>query len=159
MTHVALQTHKKKLMQETPSFEREKFLYRLSRSDYEREWGKQYTKPGFGTCLLSLLLGHIPKIGLFRGLAFKNPTPQTEELYFKSLNRALDHYRVFVEQAGRDLLHFVNSDLDTGQETKPAEYSLTDDTYARLLAKLEKRKFDPVTPALRKDTRHAGKTS
>jgi hypothetical protein len=151
MTHVALQTHKKKLMQETPSFEREKFLYRLSRSDYEREWGKQYTKPGFGTRLLSLLLGHIPKIGLFRGLAFKNPTPQTEELYFKSLNRALDHYRVFVEQAGRDLLHFVNSDLDTGQETKPAEYSLTDDTYARLLAKLEKRKFDPVTPALRKD--------
>ena len=49
MTKVALQMHKKDLMRETPNFARRKFLYRLSRSDYEREWGKTYTKPGFGT--------------------------------------------------------------------------------------------------------------
>jgi hypothetical protein len=45
MTQVALQTHKKDLMRETPNFARQKFLYRLSRSDYEREWGKTYTRP------------------------------------------------------------------------------------------------------------------
>jgi len=38
MTQVALQTHKKDLMRETPDFSRQKFLYRLSRSDYERNW-------------------------------------------------------------------------------------------------------------------------
>jgi hypothetical protein len=38
MTKVALRTHKKDMMQETPSLAKEKFLYRLSRSDYEREW-------------------------------------------------------------------------------------------------------------------------
>ena len=46
MTQVALQTHKKNLMRETPNFAKQKFLYRLSRSDYEKEWGKDYSKPG-----------------------------------------------------------------------------------------------------------------
>lgn len=49
MTQVALQTHKKELIRETPDFARRKFLYHLSRSDYERYWGKGYTKPGPGT--------------------------------------------------------------------------------------------------------------
>ena len=46
MTQVALRTHKKDMMRESPSFAKQKFLYRLSRSDYEREWGKDYTKAG-----------------------------------------------------------------------------------------------------------------
>ena len=45
MTQVALRTHKKDMMSETPTFARKKFLYRLSRSDYEKEWGKDYKKP------------------------------------------------------------------------------------------------------------------
>ena len=49
MTRVALQTHKKELMRETPNFAKKKFLYRLSRSDYERQWGKDYVKPGLGS--------------------------------------------------------------------------------------------------------------
>ncbi len=49
MTQVALRTHKKDIMRETPGFARRKFLYRLSRSDYEKEWGKDYTKADFGT--------------------------------------------------------------------------------------------------------------
>lgn len=48
-TQVALQTHKKDLMRETPNFAKRKFLYRLSRSGYEKEWGKDYVKPGLGT--------------------------------------------------------------------------------------------------------------
>src|SRR5208282_1621084 len=74
MTEVALQTHKKDLMRETPNFSKTTFLYSLSRSDYEREWGKTYTKPGFGTRVLSTLLRYMPRIGPFRALAFNNPT-------------------------------------------------------------------------------------
>jgi hypothetical protein len=37
MTRVALQTHKKDLMRETPDFAKRKFLFRLSRADYEKE--------------------------------------------------------------------------------------------------------------------------
>jgi Zinc dependent phospholipase C len=149
MTKVALQTHKKDLMRETPDFAKKKFLYRLSRSDYEKQWGKDYVKPGVGTRILSILLRYMPKIGPFKGLAFNNPTPQTEDLYFKSINTTVDQYRGFLEQVRTDSLVLPNCDLDTGNRTTAAEYSLTDDVYAKLLAQLSARKFDLTTPELR----------
>ena len=140
-THVTLQTHKKDLMRETPNFAKRKFLYRLSRSDYERQWGKDYVKPGVGTRMLSTLLRYMPKIGPFKGLAFNNPTPQTEGLYFKSINTTVDQYQAFLEEVGTGTLVLPNCDLDSGQETKAAEYSLADNAYAELLAELSDRKL------------------
>jgi hypothetical protein len=149
MTRVALQTHKKDLMRETPNFSKRKFLYRLSRSDYERQWGKDYVKPGVGTRILSTLLRYMPKIGPFKGLAFNNPTPQTEDLYIKSINTTVDQYRAFLAEVRTDTLVLPDCDLDTGKATAPAEYSLTDDTYAKLLGQLSDRKFDRTSPELR----------
>jgi hypothetical protein len=149
MTQVALQTHKKDLMRETPNFAKRKFLYRLSRSGYEKEWGKDYVKPGLGTRILSTLLRHVPKIGPLRGLAFNSPTPQTEDLYIKSINTTLDQYRAFLEEVRTDTLVLPNCDFDSGKPTKAAEYSLTDDTYAKLLAQLSGRKFDLISSELR----------
>jgi len=154
MTQVALQTHKKDLMRETPNFAKRKFLYRLSRSDYEKEWGKDYVKPGLGTRILSTLLRYMPKVGPFKGLAFNSPTPQTEDLYIKSINTTVDQYRTFLQQVRTDSLSLPNCDFDTGNETKPAEYSLTDDTYAKLLGQLSDRKFDLTTAELRDNILH-----
>jgi hypothetical protein len=154
MTQVALQTHKKDLMRETPNFAKRKFLYRLSRSDYEKEWGKDYVKPGFGTRILSTLLRYMPKIGPFKGLAFNNPTPQTEDLYIKSINATVDQYRAFLRQVRAGSLSLPNCDFDTGNETQAAEYSLTDDTYAKLLGQLSDRKFDLTTAELRDNILH-----
>jgi hypothetical protein len=149
MTKVALQTHKKDLMQETPNFAKKKFLYRLSRSDYEREWGKTYTKPDFGTRVLSALLRFIPKIGPFKGMGFDNPTPQTEDLYIKSINATVDRYRALIEEEGTNSLVLPNCDLDSGNATRATEYSLTDNAYAGLLARLSARHFDQTSPQLR----------
>ncbi len=149
MTQVALRVHKKDLMRETPGFAKRKFLYRLSRSEYEKEWGKDYPKPGFGTRLLSVLLHFMPKIGPFKAMAFKNPTPQTEEMYFKSVNSTVDQYRVFLKEVGTNSLVLPNCDLDTGNTTQAAEYSLTDDTYAGLLGQLADRKFALTSANLR----------
>jgi hypothetical protein len=149
MTKVALRTHKKDMMKETPSFAKKKFLYRLSRSDYEKEWGKDYKRDGFKTRVFSVVLRYMPKIGPFKALAFNNPTPQTEDLYFKSINTTVDQYRVFLEQVRAGSLEFANCDFDTGKVTKAAEYSLTDETYAKLLGQLAERKFDLTSPDLR----------
>src|SRR5450631_4288458 len=149
MTQVALQTHKKELVREKPNFAKKEFLYRLSRSSYEKEWGKDYVKPGIGTRILSTLLRYMPRVGPFKGLGFKNPTPQTEDLYFKSINLTVDQYRAFLEEVRKDKLVLPNTDLDSGQPTKAAEYSLTDETYAKLLAQLSDRKFDLTSPELR----------
>jgi hypothetical protein len=149
MTQVALQTHKKDLMRETPDFAKKKFLYRLSRSDYEREWGKTYSKPGFGTRILSTLLRYFPKVGPFKGMGFDNPTAQTEDLYIKSINTTVDRYRALLEEVRAGTLILPNCDLDSGNGTIAAEYSLADETYASLLARLAAQKFDGTSPQLR----------
>src|SRR5437763_2034744 len=77
MTEVALQTHKKELMHETPNGAKRKFLYRLSRAPVTRRSGEKTTlSRAWGTRILSTLLRYMPKVGPFKGLAFNNPTPQ-----------------------------------------------------------------------------------
>ena len=149
MTQVALQAHKKDLMRETPDFAKQKFLYRLSRSDYERDWGKTYTKPGMGTRILSTLLRFMPRIGPFKSLDFNNPTPKTEDLYIKSINTTTDHYRALLEDIRVGKLMLPDCDLDDGKRTTAGEYSLADDTYASLLIKLSAHNFDQTTTQLR----------
>jgi hypothetical protein len=149
MTQVALKSRKQEMMKEQPDFAKQKFLYRLSRTAYEKEWGKDYQKPGFGARVLALFFRFMPKIGPFKGLGFKNPTPHTEDLYFKSVNATVDQYRNFLHEVRADSLRLTNCDLDDGKVTAPGEYSLADDTYAKLLGQLTDRKFEGMTPELR----------
>jgi hypothetical protein len=146
---VALQMHKKDLMRETPDFARKKFLYRLSRSDYERAWGKTYTKPGLGTRILSTLLRFVPKIGPLKGLGFNNPTPQTEDLYIKSINTTTDDYRGLLEEVRTGKLVLPNCNLDDGKPAHAGEYSLANESYAELLKRLAAHNFDRTTTHLR----------
>lgn len=151
MTRIALRTHQKDMMKEKPDFAKEKFLYRLSRSEYEKEWGKDYQKVGFKTRLFAIVLRFMPKIGPFKALAFNNPTAQTEDLYFKSINTTVDQYREYLLQVRAGTLKLADRDLDTGKEARAAEYSLTDETYAKLLGQLAERKFDLTSPQLREN--------
>jgi hypothetical protein len=151
MTRVALRTHKKDMMREDSTFSKRKFLYSLKRSDYEKNWGKEYTKPGAGVRVLSVFLHYMPKVGPFKAMAFNSPTPQTADMYFKSINTTVDQYRVFLEALRTDSLQLANVDFDTGKPTRAAEYTLTDTAYAKLLVKLSESKFDRTSPELREN--------
>ena len=149
LTKVALRTHQKDMMREEPDFAKKKFLYRLSRSDYEKEWGKDYAKAGFMTRVSAVLLRYTPKIGPFKAMAFKNPTPDTENKYFESINTTVDQYRAHLQEVRAGSLQLRNMDLDSGKETVAAEYTLTDEAYAKLLSQLTERKFDRTSAELR----------
>ena len=151
MTKVALQLHQKQLATESPNFQKRKFLYRVSRTDYEKSWGKTYQKPGFGTRFLAALLRIMPKIGPFKGLGFNDPTQRTEDLYIKSINKTFDDYKRLLEQARTSVPQLEQRDLDTGEPTHPAEYTLADDTYAKLVTQLASNKFAQSSPELRDD--------
>ena len=62
MTRVALLARKKELVTETPNFNSRKFRYYLSRANYQREWGRGYRQPGFGTRVLAFFLNFVPKV-------------------------------------------------------------------------------------------------
>jgi len=50
---------------------------------------------------------------------------------------------------GAGKLELTNLNFDTGKETKPAQYDLADDTYAKILDQLANEKFSTVTPEIR----------
>jgi Zinc dependent phospholipase C len=149
MTQVALKTHKKEFVKENPNFAKKEFLYHLSRSSYEKEWGKDYTKPGIGTRILATILRFMPKIGPFKGLAFTSPTAKTEDLYIKSIDGTVVEYRKYLKEERAGTLKLPNVDFDTGEPTKPLEYTLTDSAYGKLLLQLSKRQFAGTSPELR----------
>jgi len=149
MTQVALRTHKKELIREIPNFDRRRFLYRLSRSDYEREWGRDYDRPGLGTRLVAAILSCIPKIGPLKAMDFRNPTPRTEDMYFKSINLTVDQYGALLGEERARRIKLPNLDLDSGELIAAGEYSLADKTYAKLVAQLQDGKFAMTNKALR----------
>jgi len=151
MTRVALLTRRADMVKEDPTFNKEKFLYRLKRADYEREWGKKYERPGFGARFLAFLLRAVPKIGPLKALAFKVPTTETENRYIKSVNSTVDEYRIYLRQLREGHLRLPNWDFDTGKQTEEGEYSLTDQTYAKLLGQLSDRQFRDVSPDLKEN--------
>ena len=149
MTRVALLTKHAELVRENPDFDQKKFVYRLSRAEYEKEWGTQYQKPGWRTQLFAAFVRILPKIGPLKSADITLPTPTTEDLYIKSVNRTVDSYKAHLTTLQR--LHHIdlaNLDFDTGNPTRPEEYKLADLTYAKLVEKLADRKFDLVTPDL-----------
>lgn len=149
MTKVALINRRADIVRDTPNFNKKKFLYRLKRSEYEKEWGKGYRKPGPGAHVLAVVLRIVPKLGPFKALAFELPTTQTEDMYIQSINRSVADYRSLLRQQGSGQLRLINLDFDTGRDAQAGEYKLADQTYAHLLDDLSKRNFDPVTPDLR----------
>jgi hypothetical protein len=149
MTRVALLTKKDELVREDPSLAKKKFLYNLKRSEYEREWGKKYQRPGFGARLMAVIFKVIPKVGPFKAIAFKMPNPDTETSYLKSVNTTVDQYKAYLREVQAGNLSLENKDFDTGNPTRAGEYKLTDETYAKLLDKLAKTKFAGLQPELR----------
>ena len=149
-TKIAWQTKKDEIQQGTPGITRSAFLYRVSRSSYEKQWPGKYEKPGFGTRVLGFLLHLIPKVGPFRSLAFKIPTPDAEKLFVSSFSNALQNYLELAKQQGNaGHAALLNDNFDTGTITGPGQYPLADKTYADLLDRLQKNNFSALSPGLR----------
>jgi hypothetical protein len=151
MTRVALLARKQAIVKDTPNFNQKKFLYYLSRKGYEKEWGTEYRRPGFGTRVLAFFLRLIPKVGPFSALNFKIPTQRTEDMYIKSVDDTVQGYNHLLHETKIEDLRLPNKDCDTGRDTKAGEYKLTDKAYERLLRELAKKNYEHLTPDLQKN--------
>lgn len=150
-TRVAWVLKKEDLKRDLPGITRRKFLYNLSRASYEKEWGRDYGRPGFGTTVLAFFIRILPKIGPLKVLSFRAPTPETEKMFMASFNAALDDYRHLLDEAGAGHLVLPNRNFDTGSTIQPGTYFMQDDAYGRLLGVLEQEQFKQISPELRSD--------
>jgi len=148
-TKVAWSLKKKQIVQARPGITKRKFLYNVEHSSYEKEWGTEYQRPGFFARFLADLFRIVPKIGPFKSVDFKAPTPQTETLFMQSFNKTLDLYRALLQAQRKGSASLDNTDFDTGKPTRDGEYTLADETYGKLLRDLAKQQFADVAPELR----------
>ena len=137
MTRVAWQIRKQEIRKDAPSVTRKTFLYNLSRSSYEKNWGSTYKRPGIRSKLLASVFRVLPKKGLFRPLSFKRLTPETEKMYMASFNSTIGRYRELLSEQNAGRLKLPNDNLDVGEFTTAGKYRLTDAAYSQLLHKLQ----------------------
>jgi len=149
MTRVAWQLKRDQVTKEIPGVTKKKFLYNLSRSSYEKEWGTEYHKPGIRTRLVTRVLEVIPKAGPFKSLAFRAPTPEVEKMFMASFNATIDSYRVLLASVDAGRLELRNENFDLGEPTPAGKYPGTDGAYDKLLGKLADHKFAGITPEVR----------
>jgi hypothetical protein len=154
MTKVALLTKGDELRHEVPNFNREHFLYHLSRADYRRAWGSGYKEPGPGAYIMATMFRALPKIGPLQAINFKEPTADTENMYFKSVNETIDAYGEALRDLKNARLETPNIDLDTGKPTRRDEYPLADATYRGLLDELSYDRFRGMSDPLRDNLVH-----
>jgi Zinc dependent phospholipase C len=150
-TRIAWSLKKDEIRDDIPDMTKKKFLYNLSRSNYEHEWGKNYHKPTPAERFLAFLFKLIPKFGPLKVLEFRTPTPQTEQMFEASFNSALDRYRTLLNELREGHLDLPNDNCDVGERTGPGKYRLNDDTHAKLLDKLADSHFSSVSTQLREE--------
>jgi len=150
VTRVAWQIRKQEIRKSAPSTTRKMFLYNISRSSYEKNWGSTYTRPGIRSKLLAFLLRIAPKVGPLRVLSFKRLTPETEKMYMASFNSTIVRYRELLSEQNAGHLKLPNNNLDVGAFTAAGKYRLTDAAYSQLLHKMQDHYID-MPQALRSD--------
>src|SRR5881394_2093527 len=99
-TRIAWHLKKDEIKDDIPDATKKRFLYNLSRSNYEREWGKDYRKPSPGERFLAFVSKLIPKWGPLKVLQFRTPTPVTEHMFEASFNATLSRYRKLLIDTG-----------------------------------------------------------
>ncbi len=134
-----------------PNAEQGKFVFAYGRAEFERDYGREYQKPKLFARFVGVLYRILPKIGPLKQLDFKAPTPQAEALFVKSFQDATARYRAAVRDLADWRFNIGNLDFDTGRRPAHGEYSLADDTYARLLDELSQRDFANTPLALKGD--------
>ena len=137
------------VVKEIPGMTKKKFLYNLSRSSYEKDFGKGYRRPGIRTRFVSWILKIVPKVGPFKSLKFRAPTPEVERMFMTSFNATVDSYRALLAKAGDGRTELVNQNFDIGKPTVAGEYLGADLAYDKLLDKLAGHKFVGVSAELR----------
>jgi len=151
LTKAAWRDKQKEIAALIPNVQQRVFVFQYGRTDFEREYGRDYDKPALFARFLAVIYRIVPKFGPLKPLSFKAPTPEAQDMFIRSFKETALRYRTALQRVAAGRVEFQNADFDTGQPARHGEYALADETYAELLEKLAARKFAAVTPSLRRD--------
>jgi hypothetical protein len=148
-------SQRKQIWRASPTLRQRYRAYKKNPTEFKQENGDHFERPGFGARVLASIINLLPKIGPLRTYSFRVPTRDDSKLFHQSYSKALASYCTLASEQPTDTAALAarlpNTNLDTGRPTHPTDYVLTDETYAKLLRNLRKRKFKHLTPALKRN--------
>lgn len=132
---------------------RRDYVYKQSKEEYEREFGTNYERPGFGARILAGVIQVLPKVGKLKSLKFIAPSPEAQQLFRTSFHETVVSYCKFLGQqtATTNVTSLPNTDFDTGHPTRLGEYSLADRTYGEWVRALAKDDFKDISAPMRQN--------
>jgi hypothetical protein len=151
ITKSAWASKKKYIMLHDSTASSKRFRYKMNRKNYDKDFGTGYRRPGFFPTTLSFFIKILPKVGPLKALKFKAPTPQAEKYFDQSFDTVMHYYTGDIKQLGSHAITLNDIDFDTGMPTSLCEYPLADDTYCKLVCRLNDDAFKEVTPALQQN--------
>ena len=131
ITRDAWRIRKSMISQLNPLEEKDNYDYKIDKAAYEKEFGTVPIKAIF----FSFIIGIIPKIGPLDVYRFKEPSPEVQTLFKKTMKAILNQYTKQLKNLRHSKPHLVNINLDTGKRTIAKDYKLADKTYEELIEK------------------------
>jgi hypothetical protein len=151
ITRAAWVRKKDDIRKVSPTATAKNFHFRMKQKQYNKDFGTGYKRPGFFPTALSLFIRVLPKVGPFRALKFKAPTPLAETYFVEGFDSIMYHYAVNLKQLNKPAINLKDIDFDTGKPTALCEYSLADASYQTLVIKLHEDKFKSTRAELRQN--------
>jgi hypothetical protein len=146
---------RKDIMKLSPGARRRDYMKRNNPEEFNKEYGNDYHRPGFGARILSYFVRVMPKIGPLKPFAFRLPTPEAQKVFRTSFQQVMSDYCTNISRQPADTaaspLVLKNADFDTGHDTKAGEYALADETYGEWVRKLADKKFENISPVMREN--------
>jgi len=132
-TRVAWAAKKGEIKRLIPEATDQTFVYNMENAAFEKDWGKEYDRPGFLSRVGAFFLKLLPKIGPLKLLVPKPPTAEGERIYEESVNVVLDTYRAAIRG---ETAPVGNANLDVGEPVPLGGYARADKAWLTLCARL-----------------------
>ncbi len=129
----------------------ERFHYRMTRKNYNQEFGKKREKVGFGARFVAFIFKILPKVGPLKVFKYQSPGPEGEKLFIKAFDTMQVHYAEILTTLHSKSITLADIDYDTGKNTSMGEYELADQTYSQLVLNLQDKKFEYLTLPLQQN--------
>ena len=149
LTEAAWRDKHEEILRLHPSIERTGFVFAYGQRAFEREYGRDYQRPGWFARFLGFIYRIVPKVGPLAPLSFRTPTPEAEALFVRSFGDSSVRLRDYLREVSAGRFEFPNTNFDTGRPTARGAYTLADKTWAELLERLDKQHFKGVDRVIR----------